>query len=108
MLVWKYMFDAITKINKGRGIERGKEIFRLWVIYDYVEVLWLIDYIDVYIYIYIYILYAFDKLSSVCTTHDRLRMLMASMDSLGLRIELGSGLYLFSISFLTHMLYDLF
>jgi hypothetical protein len=60
------------------------------------------------ILMYIYILYAFNKLSSVCTTHDMLRMLMVSMDSFGLRIESGSGLYLFSIPFLTHMLYDLF
>jgi hypothetical protein len=75
--------------------------FKLWVIYDDVEVLWLIDYIDVYI-----LIDAFDESSLVCRTHDKLRMLMASMDSLGLWIESGSGLYLLSISFHAHMMYD--
>jgi hypothetical protein len=31
---------------------------------------------------------------------------MASMDSLGIHIESGSGLYLLSISFYTHVIYD--
>jgi hypothetical protein len=41
--------------------------------------------------------------SSMCRTLDRLRMSMASMDLLGIQIELGSGMYMVLVFLFMHM-----
>ena len=58
------------------------------VTYCYFDVYILVDVIDVF--------------SWVCRTHDRLWMLMASMDFLGLRIESGSEFYFNWVFHFTH------